>query len=162
MTYYMTPAVEADAYTFAEKLREEDKAEIKAASGWLPVDALLVGIKESKKVFSIWTNDHEPICIFGVTNHSLDVTTGVPWMLGTTLIQDYFVAFLRDGRGSLLPIIKDGYELLLNCVDSRNTVHIRWLKWMGFSFDFENPVFLTDPDVPFYLFTYNTKEQHSV
>jgi hypothetical protein len=162
MNYYMTPAVEADAYTFADKLREDDKAEIHAASGWHPVDALLFGIRGSNKVTSVWTEQGEPICIFGVSDHPGDTSVGIPWMLGTPLIKDFFVPFLRDGKSTLLPIITGGYETLCNYADSRNTVHLRWLKWMGFSIDRDNPAILSDPDVPFFMFTYRTKEQPNV
>lgn len=158
MNYYLRPAVEADAITFAEHLREEDKAEIKAASGWLPVDAIQYGVRLAKRAFSVWTDDHKPICIFGVNDLEGSPNTGVPWMLGTPLIQKYFVPFLRDGKSTLLPLITLGYDKLLNCADSRNATHLRWLKWMGFHIHKDRPVYLNDPEVPFYTFTYSTKE----
>jgi hypothetical protein len=162
MNYYLTPAVEADASTFAENLREEDKAEIKAASGWLPVDGILYGVRHSKSVFSAWTPDHQPICIFGVSELENNPHVGVPWMLGTPLIQRYFVPFLRDGKSTLMPLITQGYDMLYNLADSRNTTHLRWLNWMGFKIDQDNPVYLNDPEVPFYMFTYQIKEQPNV
>ena len=153
MTYRLRLATADDANLFADKLREADKEEIRAASGWSSVDALSYGIAKSNVTFVAETEDGEPICIFGVSEHPLQKGWGIPWMVGTDLIQDYFVAFLRDGKQTLLPLITTLYPNLVNLVDSRNTVHIRWLRLMGFEID-TRPMIMTDPNVPFYTLSY--------
>lgn len=154
MNYNLRLATADDAVPFAEKLREADKAEIKAASGLSSVDALRDGIAISDVTYVAETENGDPICIFGVSKHPLNEGCGIPWMVGTDLIQTYFFVFLRDGKTKLLPLITTTYPLLVNVVDSRNTVHLRWLEWMGFDID-KSPIFLTDPEVPFFTLTYH-------
>jgi len=43
------------------------------------------------------------------------------------------LSFIRNCKG-VCDILQKDYQLLNNFVDARNTLHINWLKWMGFSF----------------------------
>ena len=58
------------------------------------------------------------------------------WMLGRdemlTDVHDKW-EFLRQSRIHLANL-HAMYPVLFNFVDARNTVHLRWLRWMGFTF----------------------------
>lgn len=41
--------------------------------------------------------------------------------------------FLRECRRYLAGM-EQLYPVLFNLIDERNTVHMRWLRWMGFTF----------------------------
>lgn len=78
--------------------------------------------------------DGEPVCMFGVAPVSILNGEGAPWMLGTEQLEQAQVAFLRACRGVVADMERT-YPRLMNVVDARNTVAIRWLRWLGFRFD---------------------------
>ncbi len=58
---------------------------------------------------------------------------GIVWMLCSEAILEFRTLFARESRlwhGRLVA----GCSLTWNVVDCRNTVHIRWLRWLGYSF----------------------------
>ena len=74
-----------------------------------------------------------PIAMFGVAPVQDRKEWGSIWMLGTDDITDLVpISFLRCCK-RFLPTFLSPYEMVFNLVDHRNTVHIKWLKWMGFS-----------------------------
>lgn len=109
------------------RLRQADLREIEAATGQDPVDALREGAEQSVPSCTIIDHTGAIAGMFGAT------PTGRVWLLGSdALIQNPLRRqFLRECRRYVdaLP-----YPLLHNVIDERNTVHVRWLKWMGFTF----------------------------
>lgn len=115
----------------APNLRAADVAELKAFSGEGPLEALLSAFGDSHYTYCI-EHDGEPIAIYGgVTVHEGYI--GCPWMLGTDGIKTHWVWFLRHSN-EIVESIHKHYRLLINFVDTRNVVHIRWLRWCGFKF----------------------------
>jgi hypothetical protein len=116
-----------DELALAPRLRKADLMEIEAASGADPVDALRESAEKSVPSCTIIGNDGTIAGMFGC------VPDGTVWLLGSdALIQNPLRRqFLKECRRYVdaLP-----YPLLHNVIDERNTVHIRWLKWMGFTF----------------------------
>jgi hypothetical protein len=55
----------------------------------------------------------------------------VPWLLATEEVERQPVTFYRES-GKLFPTVAAGYERLVNWVDARNTLSLRWLEWLGF------------------------------
>jgi len=56
------------------------------------------------------------------------------WMLATDeLVEKHGREFARASRG-WVDFLNTQYRCLSNIVDARNTVHIRWLEWCGFTF----------------------------
>jgi len=146
------PATTLDVDIFKEKLRYADKLEIDAGSEMTPEEALLEGIQLSIPCYvAFWKG--EPLCIYGV------VPTGIPgdpmqygnvWMFGTDLIDTIGIQFLRSSR-AWFDVLMEQYDGLGNAVDARNTVHIKWLEWLGF--EFLPPVNMgvySLPFIPFY------------
>jgi hypothetical protein len=58
---------------------------------------------------------------------------GSIWLLATDDIEKYQITFLRHSKKVLKELQQD-YLALHNYVDARNSLHIKWLKWMGFTF----------------------------
>ena len=58
-------------------------------------------------------------------------TMGVPWLLATDELESCARPFLRRSRKAVKEMM-NGYSVLRNYVDARNTVAIRWLGWIGF------------------------------
>jgi hypothetical protein len=72
------------------------------------------------------------MCLFGMAPISLLGDQGVPWMIGTGLVDRHPGAFIRASR----PYISRMLALcpqLVNVVDARNVKSIAYLKRMGFT-----------------------------
>lgn len=133
-----------DAATIAPLLREADKNEIKALSGETCQAALEYSVMSSDIVRFVSRPDGEPISIFGVGQ-------GVPWMVGTDLMLHYGKSLVKEGRVWVREMTGI-YRSLVNYVDSRNTVHVNWLKRIGFTVEPQNHYIGHDKSVPFLLF----------
>lgn len=127
---YVQPAELEHCLYIAQNMREADRQEVSALSGKDPLDAMIVGYKYSDMPFTIMADD-KPAAMFGAGPVQPDV--GAVWLLGTDLILQNTTRFLRESRFWLDQVSKP-YGLMCNFVDARNTVHIRWIKWLGFTF----------------------------
>lgn len=145
--YEIRPAVESDIEWLAPRLRQADQDEIKALAGVTPEEALAVSFQSSTHRYTAdW--EGEPIIMFGA-GPVID-GAGAVWLLGTDMVKTVRVPFLRESKRCLAGLHKD-YPLLFNYVDARNTLHIRWLKWLGFKFINLHPKFGV-ARIPFYEF----------
>jgi hypothetical protein len=122
-----------DCYYIASRLREHDKKDVKAA-GLEPHRALLDGYIYSSDLRTICLPDGTPAAMFGVAPIKADgLNIGSIWLLGTDELVKYRWKFLRESR-YWLRHMSVGFDLLCNCVHRDNTEHIRWIRWLGFSF----------------------------
>jgi hypothetical protein len=74
--------------------------------------------------------------------------SGRVWMLGSNGLLKISRAFLRGSKGEVEAMHKL-YPHMCNIIDSRNEVHIRWIRWLGFKILGEVMV----GNVKFYEFT---------
>jgi len=125
-SYYKT-STKDDLYYLAPRLRYEDKQEILALVGLTPIQALLMSFNMSETCFTIFNPKEEPVAIFGVTEK------GAVWLLATDNIIDVQIPFLKQSR-DVVEFYNNKHPLLWNVVDCRNTLHIKWLDWCGFTF----------------------------
>jgi len=116
-----------DVDFLATRLRFEDKREIIDGSGKTPHNALLTGYVQSEVCFTITDTQDVPVGMFGVN------AEGSIWLLATDDIHKIKVSFLRQSR-KVVQFLNTKYRLLWNYVDCRNELHLRWLKWCGFTF----------------------------
>lgn len=136
------------------KLRPEDYDEVVAATGEDPDKALSHAWANSLYRWSIvWHG--EIIGVFGLSPMSLMGEVGVPWLLGTEQMRDIKYTFARQ---SLLFIRKmlEFYPVLTNFVDARNTLSIKWLKWLGF--EIQSPKPFGPAGMPFHQFSMRRSE----
>jgi hypothetical protein len=125
------PSKLVDCESVADNIRPADRREVAAHLGLSPYDSLRGGVAISRPCYTVELSG-EPIAIFGVAP-ALDEKVGIVWLLGTPKIETISTQFLRHSRKWLAFVGRD-YEVLTNFIDARNTVHLRWLKWLGFSF----------------------------
>ena len=123
-----------DALThIARHMRVADRQEIWAAGHRTPIQALERAARLSNQVW-VGCAAGEPGAVWGVAPASLLGETGIPWLLGTDLIERHAVAFLRGCRGAL-DDLQRGFLVLRNLVDARNGLALRWLRWLGFTIE---------------------------
>lgn len=123
--------VPKDVDSLAPRLRQADIDEIRAASGLDPETALTLSRQVSSMCFTVF-GDGKQIAMFGVRPEE-NPSIGRIWMLGSEEIHDHRFGFLRRSK-SWVDFLQDRYPILYNYIDARNSVHIRWLHWLGFSF----------------------------
>lgn len=129
---FMRGATLEDCYELAPKLRKEDIEEIKANANYKPEDALIQGFQFSEVPLVIANEKDEVVSMFGccpITN----TPSALVWLLASDGLQKISKPFLRNNR-MVIDIFQKRYPILYNFVDVRNTLHIRWLKWCGFTF----------------------------
>lgn len=128
-------AMPADAGKMAPNLRDADRQELAASLG-CDIDAekvLCNGIALSERAETLLV-DNEPIAMYGVIPlTAAGLRIGAIWLLGTEGIEDVSTFFLRNSKKNL-ELQGSEFDILTNVVDARNTVHIKWLKWLGFTF----------------------------
>ena len=146
----VVPATLDHAAYIASHMRKADLEEVAAASGRGPFAAL----RDSLKVASLsWTGmvNDVPACMFGVGVIDILGGIGSPWLLGTDLVERNAVAFLRRSKGCVEQMT-GLFPYLYNYVDARNTLSIKWLRWLGFEMA-RAPVPYGIWGMPFYCFS---------
>lgn len=113
-------------------MREADVREVWAASRSSPYSALRQSLEvcPSAKTGLV---DGRVLCMFGVSRPTALSLVGVPWMLGTQEIESNARAFLRRSRQAVEDMKRQGFSVLANFVDARNTHAVEWLRWLGFT-----------------------------
>ena len=76
--------------------------------------------------------DGRCFCLFGVVPDSLTATSGEPWLLTSADLKDAKVAFAKASR-QYIPYLRNRFTFLHGWVYERNTVSIKWLKWLGYT-----------------------------
>ena len=121
---------QADINTLIENIREEDRREIISKTGKESIKETLVeGWLLADYCNSFFKGD-SLIGIYGVVaSDARDI--GSPFMLLTNEIKSTPIGFLRHCKEKVSDMEKN-YKVLFNYIDSRNELHLRWLKWLGF------------------------------
>lgn len=127
----VTPATAADARELVQAMRPEDRREFEQVGNRPALQTVLLGVMTSAPAFTMRTLSGDLIGIAGVVQAQPDAAA--VWMAGTPRIETASTAFLRGSR-DLLTEFHRHYGTLFNICDARNTVHIRWLRWLGFTF----------------------------
>jgi hypothetical protein len=132
MRYTFTrPATLHDARDLAPRLREADRAEVKAACGLSPLFALPALVAEGREVYAAGVDPYTQRAeiIFGID--PIDDQVAVIWMLSSDVIYDYPVEFTVNSK-RIIDKFHGRFEVLTNFIDARNERHIKWLEWLGF------------------------------
>lgn len=133
---YVRLALKADASALAPRLRQEDVEEISHGSGLAPEVALRFALQVSNIAYAvIWKG--EVVALFGVSQDldwNLGGGPGLPWMLASPEIRRIRKSFLRECSTYVQSWLK-AHGKLEGMVWAKNTVHIQWLRWLGFEMD---------------------------
>lgn len=132
MNKYLRQTDYEDVRYLAPRLRQADKDECMAATGYDPKVALCIGLKFGDITQTMLAPDGEPLGMFGVGKSNVP-DAGAIWMVATDNLVKHQMKFLRLNK-PVIETLQTEYLALFNFVDARNTLHIKWLKWMGFTF----------------------------
>ena len=128
----MKVATIEDAKQLAPTLREEDIAECKAHSNIDGETALVLGVQHSHLPIGIYLDNNKCISIVGVVPEEKKI--GRIWLLASNDLKEVLsYRFLKHSKG-VCELLNKSFPILYNYVDARNDLHIKWLKWMGFTF----------------------------
>lgn len=127
---FIRVALPADLLELASTMRQEDVQEVFHASRGTPLSALNKGFSASHTCHTIeW--DNKVVAIFGVCG--VKSVWGSPWMLGAEELKKCW-SLLRECREIVQGYLED-YKHLSNACWSKNDVHVKWIKWLGFTFE---------------------------
>ncbi|MBB4345212.1 hypothetical protein [Rhizobium leguminosarum] len=121
-----------DVTYLAPRLREADLRELEAAGVPSAHQALQDGLRNSKHCISVVNDEDRAVAMFGCGRFT-DDDVGYIWLLGSDEIKSNPTRFLRRSK-LWVDIFHKDFPILTNFVDQRNTVHIHWIRWLGFSF----------------------------
>lgn len=130
---FIRKATVSDAVKIAPNLRPADRRECLSATGRTPEDILPLLISAGEYAMTFVGDDGEPVGIYGVDGVDNNPKFGIVWMVTTPAIYRYKRWLIKEAPKRLKHLHKM-YPLLGNHIDARNTAHIRWLRWLGFSF----------------------------
>ncbi len=125
------PATLADALELAPLLRKADIDELYASTGDAPLDALRNGINNSEeaRVF-LHPKDGGVVGVFGV-GACEDPNVGIVWACASPRIVD-LKEHLTETHKGFMARWHERWPILGNVIDQRNTLHIEWIKKMGY------------------------------
>ncbi|UYO52498.1 phage protein Gp13 family protein [Rhodopseudomonas palustris] len=132
MRGYVQRATVEDVTYIANHLRQADRDECDAMTGAPPELILPQSVGAGRDVWTFHRGDGLPAGVFGVDPTPLP-EVGIVWMVSTDEITNHKFEFLTRCR-PYVEALNDRYPIITNMVDARNTLHHRWLKWLGFSF----------------------------
>jgi len=124
-------ATEDDCIELALVMRDADIAECEMVGGVTPLEALLRSCAATPDALCARL-DGEVLAIFGCAPTNV-AGVGSPWLLGSDLIAKSSILFLRESQ-KWVATMSSQYPVLTNVAHCHNTVHLRWLKWLGFEF----------------------------
>jgi hypothetical protein len=148
--YSTRPAHKMDVHAIAPFMRQQDVEEVRVSHGVTPHEALSIGL-ECSDTCRVGVSNGVPVVMYGVSPHTLLGENGTIWLLGTDEAALNWKPFMRVYREEI-SIITQGFKHVENWVDRRNTVSLRWLRWMGFSVE-DTPQPYGIYQMPFYHFT---------
>lgn len=142
------PIVPGDIEAILPIIRQADRDEIEGALQISISKELADGLSDCCKASKIVV-DGLVVALFGDSKHSDRI--GIPWLVSTIHVERYPRAFLQVCKPEVEEMLTR-HESLINYVDVRNTVAIRWLTWLGFTFGEPEPYGpLGMPFKPFYM-----------
>lgn len=117
----------------AEHMRQEDREEVMALGGLTPRASLDLSLSHHG---DRWTAlfDGEPAAIFGVIPLSILSSAAIAWLLGTDALAIHWRAFAKVSI-DVLTEVHTKYPVLVNATHIKNTLAIRWLRWLGAKVD---------------------------
>lgn len=148
--YTAVPATEAHALELAPVMSKADVDEVWAGEQRTPEQALLQSLAETPEPIA-WLADGEVMFICGIGK--IDRIGGVIWGLSAQSLPQHSRAFLRFSKNFVAEARKK-HAVLLNFVDMRHTVAVRWLQWLGF--EISPPEALGPTKRPFHMLMMRT------
>lgn len=131
MGFVQRATIEDVAY-ISKNLRQADRDECDAMLATPPELVLPQAVEAGRRVWTFHSNDGLPVGVFGIDPTPI-AEVGIVWMVSTPKVNDHKREFLTESKPYVLALNEE-YPIITNMVDARNTLHHRWLKWLGFAF----------------------------
>ena len=122
-------SIESDCEELAKHLRKPDFDEVVTVTKEAPLKPIVRGFRAATYCKSVLNNGNM-IMMYGVCP-TLYHKVGSPFLLGTDRFLEVKFPFARQCKSRVEEMQKQ-YPILWNFIDSRNAVHLRWIKWCGF------------------------------
>lgn len=129
----ITDSLLEDVYYLAPLLRREDVREV-TTLGHTAEQALLNGFIYSNKCYTVRVNNIIA-GMFGISDYGQPKGWASIWFLGSDEMAKIPRNWLVTGRKYINEFLEQ-YNLIGGWIDSRQSVHIKWLEAMGFKFGF--------------------------
>lgn len=129
-------------------MRQRDAEEVFASAGTLSAHEMY---QRAGSSLTALDDTNRVVAIFGCEPLRGHDTVGVPWLLGTNLLDRHVLSMCRTARQYVDKWL-DTYPILTNATSTTNTVVIDWLKWLGFHFAYTFPG-AYDSDITFIQFS---------
>ncbi|MNJ23107.1 hypothetical protein D3C77_174850 [compost metagenome] len=144
----LVPVTEALILDLLADLRDADRDELQSIRGW-PAEAEIRNAIECSVSCQACVMGDQVLAIFGDSPY--DNAHGLPWMASTNAIIRHRRQFLAHCR-PVIESMRTRHHWLINMADARNTLAIRWLKWLGFTFKPAMPYGVNgEPFHPFFM-----------
>lgn len=114
-----------------DNMRQADQDEVRAASGLEPDLGLLDSWCRSMKTWAMISSG-EIAAVMGLVAHPQSKDTGIPWMLGSDLMDSIKLFFTKQSKDFIRNEMLSEFKHLTNYVDVRNIKSIKWLVYCGF------------------------------
>jgi hypothetical protein len=114
-------------------MRPAEVLEIRASGNHTPLGALLTGLKTSS-IARTALYEGEVACMWGVVPLRTSLLVGrigAAWLLTSDLVERHPKAFWRGCRAELARLF-EAYDMLVNAIDARHCVALRWARRLGF------------------------------
>lgn len=131
MIYSVERANYDNAIYIMNNLRKQDIEEIEAFN--CSPHSVIESFENSVETLVGLDSNGIPFVLFGHGVEHVLSDTAVIWAIGTDVINKYKTTFLRWGYGYTHELLTR-YKILTNKVHVKNTLSIKFLKWLGFSF----------------------------
>jgi hypothetical protein len=127
-------AREGDGEYIADRMRKSDQREIWLLAALTPRPAVRVTLAMSIVTLTA-TVDGRPAMMFGMCRKSAISEIGVPWLFGTSEVDEHQYSFRRSKE--YFQRFQAAFPVMENHALAENVKSLRWLKWLGF--DMEEP-----------------------
>ena len=132
----LIPSTHSHCEYIAAHMRQSDRDEVMAASGFKPFGAVYYSYLKSESCLTGLDENGIPIGMWGIRRETWKWNN--PWLLGTDRIDELWRPFLRTTK-MMFPLICAKYPCQRNHVYLRNKKSIAWLKWLGFEIEPPEP-----------------------
>lgn len=124
------PATTEHALYLATHMRAEDRREVWCSDRQMPFTALVMSMQSSEIAMTTLING-QVAAIWGVIA-SPEPGAFIVWMLSSTVVDRYPVAFWRACKSELARLLRH-YHVLCNFIDSSHIRAVCWARRLGFT-----------------------------
>lgn len=127
----LRPYAQGDLCRVWEDIREDDRREL-SANGLVDPEMIETNLLNMGARMQTWDTDEGPVCIYGSTP-TQNPMVGLVWSLTANAAMPRWRFHAREAEG-MLQWCAEGYDVLANFKDARNTTQVKWLQKVGFTF----------------------------